>query len=117
MKNNAYKRAQALGYEVKMKHHHRFDGGVTTRVALIKDNTVLIGESKCHPKDQFSRKIGRERAVGQLLKGSNVVLEARNLSFEDRKELLDKQVFNYHPDKHVIFDTETFSIAMSGSDR
>ena len=94
---SAFNKAKNLGYVVKLKHHRRKDGGVTTRVALIKDDEVKIGESKCHPDDQFSRKIARERAIGLTLKGKQQNFAGLNQDI--LKALVNAEVFHFDADK------------------
>ena len=38
-----------------------------THVALVKNDTVYVGTSKCHEDDQFNRRRGREIAVGRAM--------------------------------------------------
>lgn len=55
------------GSRVFLKHHKRFDGGYTTRVVIYNNGTVRYGEARAHTNDQFSRKIGRDIAIGRAL--------------------------------------------------
>ena len=65
---------------VKFKHFRmvNVDGSVSPRDGLTiawvenPDGHVIFGSSKCHPDDNFVKRLGRVRAFGRL-KGSNAV--------------------------------------------
>lgn len=44
-----------------------------TIIFLVSKESVLRGTSICHPKDQFCRKIGRQRALQNLSKKNKLV--------------------------------------------
>jgi len=53
---------------LRRQHTSRNHGGVVTCAAtLIDPNTLNVGFSFCSPKDEFVKKVGRNKAAGRML--------------------------------------------------
>ena len=69
---DALQKAKSEGFKVYLKHHRIEDGGVTTKVALLKDNRVRTASAKCHPNDQFSKSVARSISIGRALQTKGI---------------------------------------------
>lgn len=63
----------ANGCRVKVTTVHRKPS--YTFAGIIVSNEFHIGVAKCHPNDQFCKKIGRAKAEGRAKSSNNIVVE------------------------------------------
>jgi len=75
-------------YDVIIKHLRRAKPEATCAI-LIKDKKVYAGRAECSGKDQFSKKIGRDVALGRAYGAAMGQVSPHSIAVEEWTDLTD----------------------------
>jgi hypothetical protein len=71
-----------------VKLFHKRDGDKRSIAILVKGNAAFVGVSKCVSEDMFSRKRGRQIAIGRALLAYNIAMGKEQERETKRTEIL-----------------------------